>query len=72
LVDLKRIQSASTDVVRGINERIVLNPVRTLQPVSEGVGAGISINGKIPSGLSDMAVASVLQKDFREVRGAAI
>jgi predicted NBD/HSP70 family sugar kinase len=34
VIDLKRIQAASNDVVRGINRRIVLNLVRTRQPIS--------------------------------------
>lgn len=42
VIDLKRIQSASTDIVRGINKRIVLNLVRTRQPISRADLARVS------------------------------
>lgn len=42
MIDLKRIQSASNEVVRGINRRIVLNLVRTRQPISRADLARLS------------------------------
>ena len=34
MIDLDRIQGASTEVVRDVNRRIVLNLIRTRQPIS--------------------------------------
>ena len=42
MIDLKRIQSASNDVVRGINRQIVLNLIRTRQPISRADLARLS------------------------------
>jgi hypothetical protein len=42
VIDLKRIQAASNEVVRGINRRIVLNLVRTRQPISRADLARVS------------------------------
>src|SRR5258706_12699753 len=42
LVDLKRIRAASSEVVRDINRRIVLNLIRTRQPLSPADLARVS------------------------------
>ena len=42
MIDLKRIQPASNDVVRGINRQIVLNLIRTRQPISRADLARLS------------------------------
>src|SRR5437868_4389663 len=42
MVDLKRIQTASSEVVRDINRRIVLNLIRTRQPISRADLARVS------------------------------
>ena len=41
-IDLKRIQAASSEVVRDINRRIVLNLIRTRQPISRADLARVS------------------------------
>ncbi len=41
-IDLKRIQAASSEVIRDINRRIVLNLIRTRQPISRADLARIS------------------------------
>src|ERR1043166_355898 len=42
MIDLKRIQTASSEVVRDINRRIVLNLIRTRQPISRADLARVS------------------------------
>jgi len=42
VIDLKRIQAASSEVVRDINRRVVLNLIRTRQPISRADLARIS------------------------------
>ena len=42
MIDLNRIQSASNEIIRGINKRIVLNLVRTRQPISRADLARVS------------------------------
>lgn len=42
IIDLKRIQAASSEVVRDINRRVVLNLIRTRQPISRADLARIS------------------------------
>lgn len=42
MIELKRIQSASSEVVRDINRRIVLNLIRTRQPISRADLARVS------------------------------
>lgn len=42
VIDLQKIQAASNEVVRGINRRIVLNLVRTRQPISRADLARVS------------------------------
>src|SRR5579872_7416225 len=41
-IDLDRVQGASSEVVRDINRRIVLNPIRTRQPISRADLARVS------------------------------
>src|SRR4030088_2126894 len=42
MIDLKRIQAASSEDVRDINRRIVLNLIRTRQPISRADLARVS------------------------------
>jgi len=42
VIDLERIQGASSEVVRDINRRIVLNLIRTRQPISRADMARVS------------------------------
>src|SRR6516165_1015096 len=42
VIDLERIQAASSEVVRDINRRIVLNLIRTRQPISRADLARVS------------------------------
>src|ERR1022692_3335761 len=42
VMDIKRIQAASSEVVRDINRRIVLNLIRTRQPISRADLARLS------------------------------
>src|SRR5579884_3669306 len=41
-IDLERVQGASSEVVRDINRRIVLNLIRTRQPISRADLARVS------------------------------
>src|SRR5215831_14773061 len=42
VADSRRIQAASSEVVRGINRRIILNLIRTRQPISRADLARVS------------------------------
>jgi hypothetical protein len=59
MIDLKGIRSASTDVIRDINKRIVLNLVRTRQPISRAELARVS-------GMQRSTISLIVEELVRE------
>src|SRR5579864_4476110 len=59
VVDLERIQSASSEVVRDINRRIVLNLIRTRQPISRADLARVS-------GMQRSTISLIVEQLIRE------
>ncbi len=59
VTDLKRIQAASSEVVRDINRRIVLNLIRTRQPISRADLARVS-------GLQRSTISLIVEELIKE------